>query len=213
MQSKKFQDRPTTSTKKKRFHNAFIFLVKGNIYIFAMFALLLLNKNEWRYDGVNHVENFLFVFESFFILLMILVIIKPRDQRFFLPNAPIIKHLYGFLIALSVIAILSLIILPAGLPFPSTIVFFVLATNLLIALYSIVFHKVAIVLFVANTERSKEKVLDYVFMYIVILLTGINHFVQSTLIKQPLLINKLFALLFILILFIQIINTGTTFTY
>ncbi|MYL57820.1 hypothetical protein GLW20_09900 [Virgibacillus halodenitrificans] len=214
MNIKKSEERISASMNVKwRLSQGLFFFFKGNMYILAMLLLFYLNKSNWRYDGANQVETFIFSFECFFILLILLVIVRPAQKKSDIPTSSIVKNLVGFIIAFIITGLISLMMIPAGLPFPSTMVFFILATNLLVAFYSLAFHKAAIALFKTNTEKEKKKIADYVFMYIAILFSGLNHLVQSVLDRQPLLINKLIALLFILLLSMQLITSGTIFTY
>ncbi|APC49411.1 hypothetical protein BME96_14950 [Virgibacillus halodenitrificans] len=214
MNIKKSEERISASMNVKwRLSQGLFFFFKGNMYILAMLLLFYLNKSNWRYDGANQVETFIFSFECFFILLILLVIVRPAQKKSDIPTSSIVKNLVGFIIAFIITGLISLMMIPAGLPFPSTMVFFILATNLLVAFYSLAFHKAAIALFKTNTEKEKKKIADYVFMYIAILFSGLNHLVQSVLDRQPLLINKLIALLFILLLCMQLITSGTIFTY
>ncbi len=178
-----------------------------------MLFLIYLNKSNWRYDGADQVETFIFTFECFFVLLALLVIARPPQKKSNIQTRSISKNLVCFIMALIITGLISLMMIPAGLPFPSTMVFFILATNLLVAFYSLAFHKTAIALFKTNTKKEKKKIADYVFMYIAILFSGLNHLVQSVLDRQPLIINKLIALLFILILSMQLITSGKIFTY
>ncbi len=215
MQVKRKSKKESSSTTKmnRRLSHGLLFFLKGNIYILVMLFLIYLNKSNWRYDGADQVETFIFTFECFFVLLALLVIARPPQKKSNIQTRSISKNLVGFIMAFIITGLISLMMIPAGLPFPSTMVFFILATNLLVAFYSLAFHKTAIALFKTNTKKEKKKIADYVFMYIAILFSGLNHLVQSVLDRQPLIINKLIALLFILILSMQLITSGTIFTY
>ncbi|WP_343271357.1 hypothetical protein [Lentibacillus songyuanensis] len=119
----------------------------------------------------------------------------------------------GMLIALLATSLLSLFMLPAGIPFPSTIIFVVLAINFFAAVYSIIFHKVAIGIYEQNVFEEKDGIMDYTFKYIAVLFSGFNYRVQVTLQKLPLIFNKPIAVIFVLILAMQFIIAGTVFTY
>ena len=56
-------------------------------------------------------------------------------------------------IAIVITSLLSLFMLPANLPFPSTVIFLILSTNLLVAFYSIAFHNVAIGIYELNVFK------------------------------------------------------------
>ncbi len=68
------------------------------------------------------------------------------------------------------------------------------------AAYSVLFHPFALRIYEANVFQERETILDYVFKYIAIYFSGINYYVQLTLLKLPLLLNKLLAIVFVLLL-------------
>ncbi|GGB38672.1 hypothetical protein F3157_10950 [Virgibacillus dakarensis] len=195
--------------------NGLWFFLKTNIMLAVMITLFTINRPEWRSDGGDKVTEFIFLFECLFILLSVFACLKPEKN--------IMKHrVYekksknewiGMAIAIISTSLLSLFMLPAGIPFPSTVNFVILSINFLVAVYSIVFHKVAIALYELNVFKEKDSVADYTFKYIAILFSGLNYYVQITLQKLPLIFNKPIAIVFVIILAMQLILTGTVFTY
>ncbi|BAC14768.1 hypothetical protein [Oceanobacillus iheyensis HTE831] len=107
------------------------------------------------------------------------------------------------MITFIILSLFSLIFIGLSIPYPSTIVMLVLITNFMVALYSIVFHPVAIAIYEANVFGKKTSLLDYIFKYIAIFFSGINYYVQKILLKLPLILNKLIAIVFVLVLLWQ----------
>ncbi|WP_269411258.1 hypothetical protein [Lentibacillus daqui] len=168
--------------------------------------LFVINKNSWPEDELTGVYVFLFVFaEPASILLSIISCFSPDKMAF--PRKMKWSHSkeewIGFGIAVVGLSLFSLIFLGAGVPWPSTIVFLMLMTNAMFALYSILFHPITIGLYRANVYDKKETIADYIFKYIAICFSGVNYYIQLTLLRLPLLINKLFAIVFALILIWQ----------
>ncbi len=195
--------------------NGLWFLLKANIMLAILIALFTLNRTEWRSDGAGKVSTFIFMFECLFILLSIFACLKPEKgivkQR---TNKKISqKEWIGMVIAIISTSLLSLFMLPAGIPFPSTIILVVLAINFFAAIYSVVFHKVAIGIYELNVFKEKDGITDYTFKYIAIIFSGLNYNVQVNLQKLPLIFNKPITIIFVFILAMQFIIAGTIFTY
>ncbi len=76
------------------------------------------------------------------------------------------KEWIGLLLTITITSLLSLGFAGIGVPFPSTIVMLVLVINFMFALYSILFHPVALKLYKANVYDEKSSVLDFTFKYI-----------------------------------------------
>ncbi len=110
------------------------------------------------------------------------------------------KAFVSFCIVISFISVFSLIFIGAELPFPTTIIMLVLVTNSMFGFFSLIFHKLTIILYEANVYHTSESVTSYIYKFIAIFLSGINYYVQITLDRMPLLVNKLFAILFLLLL-------------
>lgn len=64
-----------------------------------------------------------------------------------------------------------------------------------------------------NVFREKESINDYTFKYIAILFSSLNYYVQVALKGIPLILNKLFAIIFAIVLAMLLTVTGTVFTY
>ncbi|MEN1967809.1 hypothetical protein WMZ97_06965 [Lentibacillus sp. N15] len=106
----------------------------------------------------------------------------------------------GFGITFIVLSLFSFLFLGAVVPYPSTLIFLILMTNFMVSLYSIVFHPVALRIYQANVFQEKITMMDYIFKYVAIFLSGINCYVQMILLRLPLLINKPIAVVFVLFL-------------
>ncbi|MGY0694826.1 hypothetical protein ACW2QC_18930 [Virgibacillus sp. FSP13] len=183
--------------------SGFAFFLKANILLILFVLIFMVNKTAWQYDGVTSVKMFAVFAEVFIILLSIVACIKPNKSGC---NGNIVeqsKEWIGALIAFVFLSVFSLIILGTNIPYPSTLIFLILVTNLMVSLYSIVFHPIALGIFEANVFQKKTTMLDYIFKYIAIFLSGISYHVQMTLLKLPLLINKLIAIVFVLFLLWQ----------
>lgn len=196
-------------------NNGFRFLLKTNTILIIMIALFGVNKDAWRSVGGDKVITFIFTFECLIILFSLFACINPEqgNKRYRVKKRISKNEWIGMVIAILLTSLLSLFMLPANLPFPSTIIFLILSTNLLTAFYSVIFHKVAIGIYELNVFRENKSITDYTFKYIAILFSSLNYYVQSALRGLPLIINKLFAILFVIVLAMQLIVTGTVFTY
>lgn len=202
---------------KKRFSlkNGFQFFVKVNIILLITTVLFLINKGTWRSVGEDKVTVFIFTFECLIILYSIFACINPEQgqKQHRVKERISKKEWIGMAIAIFSTSLLSLFMLPANLPFPSTVIFLILSTNLLAAFYSVIFHNTAIRIYELNVFKEKERITDYTFKYIAILFSSLNYYVQVALKGLPLLLNKLFAIIFAIVLAMLLIVTGTVFTY
>ncbi|WP_269411256.1 hypothetical protein [Lentibacillus daqui] len=73
-------------------------------------------------------------------------------------------------------------------------------TNFIVSLYSVIFHPVALGIYQANVFQEKTTLMDYIFKYVAIFLSGINYYEQMILLRLPLLVNKVIAIVFVLFL-------------
>lgn len=191
------------------------FFIKTNIILLSMTVLFFVNKGAWRSVGAEKVMVFIFTFEFLIVLFSIIACINPdQDHEKYCGNRRLYKNeWFGMAAAIVITSLLSLFMIPANLLFPSTVIFLTLSTNLLAAFYSVIFHKAAIGIYELNVFKEKESIPDYTFKYIAILFSGLNYYIQKALNGLPLLINKLFAIIFVIILAMQLIVTGTVFTH
>ncbi|MEI3599745.1 MULTISPECIES: hypothetical protein [unclassified Oceanobacillus] len=60
---------------------------------------------------------------------------------------------------------------------------------------------------------EKKKVLTIIHLNIAILFSSLNYYVQVALKGIPLILNKLFAIIFAIVLAMLLTVTGTVFTY
>ncbi|GLO67481.1 MULTISPECIES: hypothetical protein [Oceanobacillus] len=178
--------------------------VKLNIVLFLIVLMFFINYFAWNDDSKVSIFIFIIFAEPFIILYSTINCFKPYEK---IKKIEFDKEQPKEWIALSIVIIFlslfSLIFLGANIPYPSTIIFLILMTNFMVALYSVFFHPVAIGFYEANVYSEKSTVFDYIFKYIAIFFSGINYYVQITLLKLPLFINKLIAIVFVLLLLWQ----------
>ncbi|WP_272031733.1 hypothetical protein [Oceanobacillus kimchii] len=178
--------------------------VKLNIVLFLIVLMFFINYFAWNDDSKVSIFIFIIFSEPFIILYSTINCFKPYEK---IKKIEFDKEQPKEWIALSIVIIFlslfSLIFLGANIPYPSTIIFLILMTNFMVALYSVFFHPVAIGFYEANVYSEKSTVFDYIFKYIAIFFSGINYYVQITLLKLPLFINKLIAIVFVLLLLWQ----------
>lgn len=198
----------STSRKQRRFSLArgirFFFL--SNIVLVSIILVFIINKTYWpQADSSTAVIMFAFFAEIFIIILSIIACIKSKKEiRKIGKSGEWLKERIGALIAFILLSLLSLIFLGLDIPYPSTLILCIIFTNFMVALYSILFHPVALGIYEANVYQEKTTVLDYVFKYIAIYFSGINYYVQMTLLLRiPLFLNKLIAVIFVLFLLWQ----------
>lgn len=180
------------------------FFLKANILLVLFILIFMVNKTDWKYDGRISVITFTTFAEAFVILLCIIACIKPNGNnrsKGITRKQP--KEWLGALIAFVFLSLFSLLFLGANIPYPSTLIFFMLISNAMVSAYSILFHPIALGLYEANVFQRKTTMFDYIFKYIAIFLSGISYYVQRTLFKLPLLLNKLIVITFVLLLLWQ----------
>ncbi len=167
--------------------------------------LLFFNSSSWQYDGFVSVVMFITFAEVFIFILSLIACIKPKqEKRKTESNGDRDMERVGALIAFILLSLLSLIFLGLDIPYPSTLILCIIFTNFMVALYSILFHPIALGIYEANVYQEKTTMLDYIFKYIAIYFSGINYYVQMTLLLRiPVLLNKLIAIIFVLFLLWQ----------
>ncbi|MEN1967808.1 hypothetical protein WMZ97_06960 [Lentibacillus sp. N15] len=180
------------------FKHGFFAFIKSNMLLILIILVLVINKSEWRYDdGLGYVMMYLVFAEIFIVFLSFLACIKPYVGKDLEENKKERnKEWLGFGITFIALSIFSLLFLGANIPYPSTLIFLILMTNFMVSLYSIVFHPVALGIYQANVFQEKITVMDYTFKYVAIFLSGINYYVQMILLRLPLLVNKVIAIVF-----------------
>ena len=192
----------------------FRFFLKANILLVLFILVFMVNKTEWKYDGRISVITFTTFAEAFIILLCMIACIKPnRNNRSKSISRKQPKEWLGALIAFVFLSLFSLIFLGANIPYPSTLIFLMLISNGMFAAYSVLFHPIALRIYETNVFQEKTTLLDYIFKYVAIFFSGINYYVQITLLKLPLLLNKLIAIVFVLFLWWQAAITGMIFNH
>lgn len=183
------------------FKNGFKFFVTSNILLVCLIGIFLIN-NGARIPIVS----FTVFAEIFLILLSVIACLKlgkPKENESKDAETQQSKELLGALIAFVFLSLFSLLFLGANIPYPSTLIFFMLISNAMVSAYSILFHPIALGLYEANVFQRKTTMFDYIVKYIAIFLSGISYYVQRTLFKLPLLLNKLIVIAFVLILLWQ----------
>lgn len=182
------------------------FFVLSNIILVSSILFFIVNKIEWQHaDSSTLVEIFAVLAEIFIIMLSIISCIEPKKDKIKNRNkGEPVKEWIGALVAFILLSLLSLIFLGLNIPYPSTLILCIIFTNFMVALYSILFHPIAIGIYEANVYEERTTMLDYIFKYIAIYFSGINYYVQRTLLlRLPIIINKLIAIIFVLFLLLQ----------
>jgi hypothetical protein len=101
------------------------------------------------------------------------------------------------------ISLFSLFFVGIDVPFPTTIIMFLLLPNAISAFLSIFVQRSIIELYRHNTSTEKNRFFSLLNKYTTFAFFSLNHVVQSTLTRLPLLINKLLALLFFFLLLLN----------
>ncbi|WP_121614583.1 hypothetical protein [Virgibacillus halodenitrificans] len=177
------------------------FFAKAN-FILLIFLFLFISRMDYKSLGGDELTiSFLIIVsaELFIITLSIFTWRSPRKKV--TKQKPFSKNeMLGMLIAIIILFAFSSLFVVAGLPIPTTLIMLILITNFMFALYSLLFHNVAILIYESNVHASSGSIISYVFKYIAIAFSGLNYFVQTTLRNTPLLVNKLFAVVFVILL-------------
>ncbi len=190
----------------------FYFFIKANLLLICMVILFLLNRSSWGGEGNFIVGIFIGFNELFLIPLSIVACFKPqtKDAKSKADRRIAKNEWIGAGVAFIATSILSLVFL-AVIPYPSTLLYLILITNFMVAAFSVIFHNVAIGIYEANVYSEHKSVMDYTFKYIAVLFSGLNYCVQITLLNLPLIINKLVAVIFVLLLLWQSFMVGGVF--
>ncbi|MDR7074422.1 hypothetical protein J2X07_003418 [Fictibacillus barbaricus] len=93
-------------------------------------------------------------------------------------------------------SLLSLIFVGIDIPFPSSILFLLVLTNIISAFVSIFLQRLVIGVFNYNYYTEKETLFSLFYKYMTLAFFGLNHFAQLALNRLPFLINKLFSLIY-----------------
>lgn len=191
----------------------FIFFFKANSIIILTSFLFLINYTFWNWDGLYALMIFVLFPQPFFVLLAFIDAFQNNRPRYSYSFSENPKNSWiGFGYTIIFIMLFSLIFLGAGIPFPSTIVFLMITTNLMVATFSIIFHPFTIVIYEANVFKECHTTVDYLFKYIVIFTSSINYHIQRLLQTLPLLWNKIFAILFVVLLIWQLFGVISIFS-
>lgn len=185
------------------FRPGFKFFLKSNALLLIINLIFLINFNRW--NGYGGMLLFSLQAEVLIILLSFINCFKnskPKVQ-YKQENGLSQNEWAGLLVAIIFVCLFSLFFIGADVPFPSTIIILLVLMNFMAALYSVIFHSIAIGLYKANVYDTSGTTLGYIFKYIAILFSGVNYFVQITLLKLPIIISKLLSILFVLFLLWQ----------
>lgn len=184
------------------FRRGLYFFIKANILLFSVVVLFLINTGKGGLEELLNITLiFIFPAEMFIMILSFINMFKPNQKIKRKKRDNISKNEWiGMTITFGFLSIFSLLFLGAGISFPSTLVFLAITTNFMFALYSIIFHPITIALYYGIVFREKETITDYIFKHIVMFTSGINYYVQISLKKLPLILNKMLAIIFVLLL-------------
>ncbi|MCJ0929954.1 hypothetical protein MST22_02100 [Virgibacillus halodenitrificans] len=149
--------------------------------------------------------------QPFLILLAIIAAVRKveKSKKYQFRNKK--DEWIGLASAVTALFLFSLLFLGAAIAFPSTIVFLGITTNFMAAAFSVVFHPITIALYEANVFDKRNTKMDYFYKYIAIFTTGINYHTQQLLRSVPLVINKLLAVIFVLLLIWQLFGVNMIF--
>lgn len=198
-------DSQANRTGKISFRRGFSVFKRANLLLLAIIIVFCININSW--DTIGGFLLFLLPSEIFILLLSIASCFATKSRIEAPVNSPEksekdkTEKMLGLGISIAILSLMSLVFLGVNVPFPSTFIMFIVSTNWMIALFSLVFHPLAIVHYKANMDTKPKSKVDNVFKYITIFIFGLNYHVQVTLDRVPLLINKVVAILFVLLLF------------
>jgi hypothetical protein len=183
------------------------FLLQSQLFLVIIIFLFLFNKNEWTNNTFVTFSMFFSGFELFFILLFLPACFAPN-----LPEMSIHRFIQvitkkrerneriGMTIAFVIFTVVSLIFLSANIPYPSTFVQFWLTTNMMFALISVFFQRLVFFYYHAAVKKDLKRISDYFYKYCGIFMLGFCYYIQQILSRLPFLLNKLFAVLFLLLL-------------
>jgi hypothetical protein len=186
------------------------FFLQSHLFLLFIIFLFLINKNQWTNNTFVTFSVFFSGFELFFILLFL--------PACFVPNLPTLSihriiqaitkkrkrnEWLGMAIAFIVFTLVSFVFLPANIPYPSTYVQFWLACNIMFALISVLFQHLVFFYYDAAVKADPKSVSDYFYKYCGLFMLGFCYYIQQILSRMPLLLNKLFAILFLLLVIWQ----------
>lgn len=183
------------------------FLLQSQLFLVIILFLFLFNKNEWTNNTFVIFNTFFSGFELFFILLFLPACFAPN-----LPEMSIQRIIQtitkkrerneriGMTIAFVIFTLVSLIFLSANIPYPSTFVQFWLTTNIMFAFISVFFQHLVFFYYHAAVKKDLKSKSDYFYKYCGIFMLGFCYYIQQILSRLPFLLNKLFAVLFLLLL-------------
>ncbi|WP_343271361.1 hypothetical protein [Lentibacillus songyuanensis] len=183
------------------------FIMSNLLLVFAAVVFVI------NHGSKTPIFIFIFFAEIFIVLLSFIACFNRQNHHAISGNKSSFsnKEWIGLLLTIIKTSLLSLGFTGIGIKFPSTIVILILVINFMFALYSILFHTIALKLYKANVYDEKSGVLDFTFKYIAILFSGINFYVQTKLLNLPLVVNKIFAIVFVLFLLWQSILVISVF--
>ncbi|AIF45520.1 hypothetical protein [Virgibacillus sp. SK37] len=190
---------------------SFFFFLKANCILGIVLLLFLINYKSWDWDGADYIYIFMLFPQAFLVLLAIIAGFRKTENKFTYHFRNSRNEWIGLVSAITAVLLFSLLFLGAGVAFPSTVVFLAITTNFMVAAFSVIFHPLTIALYEANVFDKCNTKMDYFYKYIAIFTTGINYHTQQLLRSVPLVINKLLAVIFVLLLIWQLFGVNMIF--
>ncbi|MED0652490.1 hypothetical protein P9246_10150 [Aeribacillus pallidus] len=185
------------------------FFLESNLFVLLILFILLINKNYWNEDGSTIVFIFISGFELFFMLLFVPacffyepVSLKQIIQSIFKKREK--NEWIGMVLVFLLATLISLGFI-FDIPYPSIYLPVWLSVSWICAFVSIFIQRVVIAYFYSNVnvENDQKSIFNYFFKYSALFIMGFNHYIQLLLSKMPFWLNKLFAILTFLVLFLQ----------
>ncbi|MEK5521119.1 hypothetical protein B5V89_14190 [Heyndrickxia sporothermodurans] len=187
--------------------NGFRFFLQSNLVLCFMILLLFVNYKQWGSDGSVTVIIFILGFEFLIILLSILACFSPKTNEANNQNKTKRKwtknEFIAMILALFVCTLIALPFLGINISIPSSYVSIILIANCIFAFFSIFVQKAVMILYQSNVHNECKSILDFFYKYMTILFSGINYHGQKVLSGLPFALNKLFAIVFLLVLLWQ----------
>lgn len=195
--------RADETAKKNRTHfsikSGWSIFVKNVLILTVMILLFLISGGSLIGSIIFAGSYLIFVF-----FISLLACFKPEKRnKYFDIKQFTRKETIGLIIALVITSFLSLIFTFIDIRYPGSIVMMMFSGNFVMSLYSILFRRIAIILYESSVYDRTESIKEYTFKYLDILMFGINYEVQKIIDRFPFIIKIPVSMLFFLFLLWQ----------
>ncbi len=191
------------------FHG-FRFFLKMNVFLVIAIGMFLMNQKHWGTESTGDMYAFILFAEAMIFLFSLVACFHQPNVRD-IERKIEIAELLGLILALGISTLFFTICFQTVAPFPSSTIFGILATNILVGFYSILFPKVTIYIYEANVVREHKSLTSYLFKYIAILFSGLTYQVLVVLQRLPFLVNRLFIIVYTAVIILLLFTTGRLF--